>query len=251
MNYQFGWRPFIKDILDFVQAQKKLESHIRFARKNNGKWIKRNGTLRDEVTTTTSEITGYITPVLVSNLCWPPGSLDKGTKTVVTTDKIWFEAMMKYYIAELEVDSCQSIWTSPLLRKLYGLDISPSLLYQVMPWTWLQDWFINIGDIVSNMSDTLMFDNLVAKYAYVMRHRSMTVMYDSVKPLRSREPNCTNGRITSWNTARPGPRPRARVKFLAECKERAQASQWGFGNEGESLTDRQLAILLALGISKT
>lgn len=251
LNYQFGWRPFIKDLLDFIETQKRIENHIRYVRNNNNKWIKRRGTLKDDTTTTTTSAPSYMHPALNSYLCWPIGSWGTGTKTLIVKDRIWFEGVMKYYIQGLEVDSCQDVWTSPLIRKLYGLELTPSLLYELTPWTWLIDWVLNVGDVLENFSNS-MYDNLVAKYAYVMRTRSTSVVYSGVRTMRSAPLICDgNGRIIGFSPAVPGPTVTAAAKFEAICKERAKATQWGFGNEGDSITDRQLAILLALGLSRS
>lgn len=248
LNYKFGWRPFLKDIMDFIDLQKKLERHIAYVRKNNNKWLKRKGILRDETTSTTSN-TGSMIPDMVSYLTRPYGSVPRVTRTLIVKDKVWFEAKMKYYIPKLNVDSAEDMWSSPLLRKLYGLEITPSLLWKLTPFTWLADWIVNIGDVYENLTNQA-YDNLVAKYAYVMRHRSTSVVYTGTLSTSTGLFNCQNGQVQSWYPVVNGPTPIARAVFTAECKERAKATQWGFGNEGGSLTDRQLMILLALGIQR-
>jgi hypothetical protein len=250
LNYQFGWRPFIKDLLDVINLQKKVENHIRFVRNHNGKWIKRQGTLRDTTETTNTHNLNLIIPALSSYLLYPVGSPSKVERTLIVKDKIWFEGVMKYYIPKLEVDSAKNMWSSPLLRKLYGLEITPSLLWKLTPWTWLTDWFVNVGDIHENFTNQG-YDNLVTKYAYVMRTRSTSAVYAGTKPLRMSELICSGGKIIGYQPAYPGPVPACSVAFTAECKERARAFWWGVGNsDGSSLTERQLAILLALGIQQ-
>lgn len=251
LNYQFGWRPFLKDIMDFISVQHKIENHIRFVRNNNGKWMKRSGKLRSDSQVEMSNPASCIRPLLPSAFYGSPGHLNvPGTKLVLTTDSIWFSAMMKYYIQGLEVDSCRDVYSSKLLRKLYGFEINPYLAWQLIPFTWLQDWVANVGDVISNFSNSL-YDNLVAKYAFVMRHRMTRAVISESQVYAVKPPFCDQRlHVVNVGLATPGPDINARAVITAECKERANATQWGFGNEGSSLSPRQAAILIALGISR-
>lgn len=249
LNVEFGWRPFLSDLLKTISLQEKIEQRIAFLRKNNGKYIRRTGTLRDEVTTETSPVQGCITPMLNYYQTVPSGSISQGTRTVIRTDRVWYDAMMKFWIDELACDTCKNAWSSPLLRRLYGLNITPSLLWELTPWTWLTDWFVNVGDLYANYSDSA-YDNLVAKYAYVMRHRSVTVVISQHIRTAWWGPDCRNNQVIGWL---PGVEDtlECSAEFFAECKERTKATTWGIGNDGESLSDRQLRILTALGLSRT
>lgn len=235
LNYRFGWAPFIRDILKVVDLQKKLEKRIAFARKNNGKWIRRGGTVLNDAQSTTTSLSGYLFPTL-NTYFWPNIVPNQSTKVVTTTDRIWFKALMKYYIPKLNVDSASKIWTSSLLQKLYGFELSPSVLWELMPWSWFQDWFLNIGDVMANLSNSA-YDNLVAKYSYVMRHRTYKVVL------------LWRGEVkTDIGIVQAGP---CISTTKAECKERAEASEWGFGQLGaDDLSTRQWLILGALGISR-
>jgi hypothetical protein len=41
------------------------------------------------------------------------------------------------------------------VRLVYGLDISFASLWEAMPWTWLIDWFSNVGDIINANRNTM------------------------------------------------------------------------------------------------
>jgi hypothetical protein len=212
-----------------------IEKKIAFVRKNNGKWIKRGGTLRNQVDRTTSSV-AYPLVHSLSSWYWPSGNPGPGTKTVGTIDKIWFEAMMKFYIPGFKFDPMDKVISSRFLRKLYGLELSPSVLWELMPWSWLEDWFMNWGDLFSNLSNQG-YDNLVAKYAYVMRYRR-----------RITSISWSGTIITDNGEVRAGP---CTSTYVITCKERSNASPWGFGQLDDSdLSIRQWAILAALGISR-
>lgn len=232
LNYKFGWTPFIHDIIKAINLTKELDKHIGYVRKNNNKWLKRRGTLFDKIETSFVEH-AYTTifpglPAPFYSLGHPPNSCKV---TTVSHDRCWFEAMWKFYIPDLQSDTADSIFTSKLLRKLYGLEASPSVAWEVLPWSWLVDWFSNVGDNVSNFSNS-MYDNLVARYAYVMRHRTLHFITEESVPMNGGPAlNCSN------------------VNFC-EVKQRAAASPYGFSVDWPDFSASQLAILTALGIQR-
>nr|URG15149.1 MAG: maturation protein [Leviviridae sp.] len=236
LNYQFGWKPFIGDLIKAYNLQKNIEKRIAFIRKNNGKWIRRAGTIKYETSMERVTGTGHIiTPVLPSPFYQGFVANQTYEKIITLTDKIWYEGMMKYYIPQLNVDRAEDVWSSPLLRKLYGLELTPSLLWELMPWSWLMDWFASYGTVIDNIVNYA-YDQLTAKYAYVMRTRIRTVKYKQKqfyftlnKGIISVEPEVT---------------------FEACCKERAESTPFGFGLSEDSFTSRQWAILAALGITR-
>lgn len=232
LNYKFGWTPFLGDLGRFIRTQDAIENLIATIRRNNGKWIKRRRTISDTVkSVTTSNQGNRIYPTLPTPFY---GSIPLSSCELVKieTDRIWCEAQMKYYIPKLEFDLAKDIWSSELRRRIFGLDISPALVWELVPWSWLFDWFTNIGDVFRAISGQS-YDNLVAKYAYVMRHRRIYYMYSQIQNFAYGEP------------------VRLRKSFTVECKEREGASPFGFGLEiPDDLTVSQLAILAALGITR-
>lgn len=248
LNVEFGWRPFLRDLADVLSTARSIDRKIANIRKNNGKWKKRNITLRN-ATTITEVPWNHVTPVPPAYLMWPTASSPKGTKTLIVKDRIWFEAMMKYYIPDLHLDDGLTIGSSRLIRRLYGLDITPSLLWEILPWTWLQNWAFRVKDLLINL-ESQNYDNLVTKYAYVMRHRETSVVIQSSVATQMGPPICVDGRFVGHQDSYAGPVALARAVFTAECKERSQVCQWNVGNLDSPLSDSQLAILLALGIQR-
>jgi len=112
------------------------------------------------------------------------------------------------------------------------MEITPSLAWELLPWSWMVDWFGNVGDLMANIS-AASYDNLVAKYAYIMRTRRISYNTIQDQPL-------TIGKSLRLNGT-----------FFVETKERAAASPYGFGLDWNGFSTSQLAILAALGISRT
>jgi hypothetical protein len=119
------------------------------------------------------------------------------------------------------------------MREILGLDLTPSTLWNLAPWTWAVDWFSNAGDVISNMSDW-QDDGLVLRYGYMMEHSRATYAYTFEGPTG------LNGSL------RPQP-----VVYVSESKRRVKATPFGFGLTWGGLTPIQLAIAAALGISKS
>jgi len=255
LNYVFGWKPFVKDLIKVYETSKRMHNILRFLRRNNNVWRRAGGTIKNEFATEALTGGNISTPVLSTYLYYD-SSYSKSVLTKIVRDTVWFKAKWKYHIAETDflIDDPKDIWGSRLLRKLYGFELTPALAWELIPFTWLQDWFINIGDVMANVSNS-MYDNLVAKYAYVMRHRSFINIYDQELNMASTlpYPHCEGTRWINSGITMIEKTLKVRAVVTAECKEREYASQWAFGGGGvlnESLSPRQTAILYALGYSR-
>jgi hypothetical protein len=117
-------------------------------------------------------------------------------------------------------------------RRIYGLTLDPEVLWNLAPWSWFADWFVNAGDVVSNISD-LSFDGLVMRFGYMMEH---SIVADEVRLGGSSFSGGTSLDTTIW--------------LVTETKQRIRASPYGFGLTWESFSPRQLAILAALGVTR-
>lgn len=236
LNYKFGWRPFVKDILDFYNALQKVERTIDYIRRNNNRWITRGGTLlRTEDTAYSTDLGNCVRPYLPYHFhSTIPTSASHTLITPRTEERIWFKARMKYYIPGLKVDRCKDVVSSPLLRKIYGLEVTPALVWELTPWSWLADWFGNVGDILENISSQT-YDNLVAKYAYVMRSWTKTYFLSTFYKFASQ--------------SMPG--IQLYSSWVLSTKQREEAgSPYGFHLGWDDLSPYQASILFALGLAK-
>jgi hypothetical protein len=124
-----------------------------------------------------------------------------------------------------------------MIATIFGLNPTPSAVYKAIPWTWLVDWFSNIGDVIANL-DGGVADRLAADYMYLMNKITFQMA-------RTSYGNYYSG--VSWGSSTP---------FSAECfqgavsKRRMRASQFGFGVKENELSLTQWSILGALGLSR-
>jgi len=240
LAYNFGWKPLIDDLRKAYQLTYDIDDRLAKLRRYNGRNSKRSRKLRDttsstEVVSTTNNAFDY--------LLTPPLSGSRRGRTIrtVTTeivDKMWFEGQFRYYVPD--IGTLQ--WDRRARRALFGLDITPSLLWEVMPWSWLIDWFSNVGDVISNMSFNAV-DHVVANYAYVMHTEEVNVttrvqtFWDAYSSTPSTV-NYSGGHTEAVHTSRD-------VR-----KSRLRANPFGFGITNDGLSAYQSSILAALAVQR-
>lgn len=236
LNYQFGWRPFYNDLCKFFDTTRTLQRRYEFLRKNNGKWLRRGGVVDSSIDVSSTTLYGQpvFYPVLPTQF-WPTPLSAIPTRVVETTArKVWFEASFRFWIPDLGSQE----WIDRTLRQLYGFSLSPAVVWELIPWSWLVDWFTNVGDVISNISESSAAENLVARYAYVMTHSVFTREYS------------TDAEYYTNVNAKSKSNVSARSKDLWERKQRIAASPYGFGLSEGDLSLRQMSILAALGITR-
>jgi hypothetical protein len=228
LNAVFGWRPFANDLVSFVRTTHDMSKVITQLGRDNGKAVRRHGPIHSDTTTATAVTTGtgYPPSLLpaVNNLLF----VGNWKKTVTTTQKVdyWFSGRFRYYIPDFGTLQ----WQRRFLSKLYGVEPSPQLLWNLIPWSWAIDWFTNVGDTMSNFTGN-MAENLVADYAYVMEHRV-----------------ATTETLIEFST-RSGPKS-CSATVVQESKYRIPASPFGFGLTWDGFNSKQLAIMAALVFSR-
>lgn len=227
LNIQFGWVPFVSDIIGMLKFQEQVGARLSQLRRDNGKPVRRRGTVSTEESQTSSTTSGYLYPTLTSDFysTFPPG-----TRTVITrtSTKVTFAGAFRYWIPDIDSPESQE----RLVRRLLGLRLTPGLLWELTPWSWLIDWFSSIGDVLDNVSGNAA-TNLTAPYAYVMATRTNeTSVTESAKFKQV-------GTLTVTS------------HLKRQTKQRQAASPFGFGLTSTDLSVKQKLILGALGISRS
>lgn len=239
LNYDFGWRPFVKDLIDIYRLMKNIDKQMAQLVRDNGRGIRRQCTLRDDSTTEFVDRKYY--PYGPTNVYGTFPSYTSGSTnfSVTRTKKVrqWYVAKYSYYIPD--TNSWQ--WNARARAALFGVLPTPALLYEVLPWSWMIDWFANVGDVVSNASVNAV-DNLVALYSYVMTNTVTT----------------TSAHVDAqWRSLKnsfydiPGGSINFVTKRTQEVKFRCGGTPYGLGVSYNGLSPRKLATLAALGLSRS
>lgn len=244
LNLQFGWAPVLADLLAIFNSGENLSKRLHQLKKDNGKPIRRSA----ELMTTSSEriienLTGLgltFSPTLSSYLYGPTAANYRFTRESYKR-RIWYSASYTYWIPELHDPKTSSWQIFNLKRRILGIRLSPDTIYRSLPWTWLIDWFTNVGDVVANMSNNAEY-HLVARYAYVMAKESYTWTKTGAQTIK----------IGTWAS---GGTPTQRTQKLTtvssiEWQRREEANPYGFGISDGALSLYQWSILVALGLTR-
>lgn len=237
LNVEFGWKPFISDFKRMLYSVRESEKILNTFRQESSQLLHRRYSFPSQSETVLDG------PYLNAGP-WPSWSLDswafggvtcKGTLILETTKSVdtWFEGAYRYYLPV--GDSLMDRYTrfSAEAGKLLGLRLTPEVLWDLTPWTWLGDWVSNMGDVVHNLS-ALNNDNLVMKYGYIMSH--------SKNERRA---------MLSLNRPRLDGVSMYDLSYTVERKARSKATPYGFSLTWDGFTPRQWAILGAIGISNS
>jgi hypothetical protein len=234
LNYQFGIAPLASDIRDLRAVMKRADSLWKQYAENSGKGVRRR--YEFPIETTTSSTVGTSVP---AGLSVTEGSHDPITGSLVqpgplwrrttTRKRTWFSGSFTYYLPSSPIGA-----SIARLDKLYGLRPGVDTLYQLTPWSWLIDYFTNLGDVLENLN-TFTTNGMVMPYGYVMSEKTVTT--------ESR----LDFQIWSGNGFK-----KSSISDTVESvsQRRIPATPFGFGILESGLTGKQKSILIALGLSR-
>jgi hypothetical protein len=237
LNVQFGWKPFIADLRSAAKAVVESEKILKQLQRDSGRRVTRHRSLSPDKGTYSS---GTDYPVYPAHT---PGWSKSGSYRYWSDTwerRTWFSGDFTYHFDPGDLTPISRIATEA--RLLYGLELTPEVLWNLAPWSWLVDWFSNVGPMLHNVS-AFQQDGLVMHHGYVMDHATRRIRHgyrgygwpDS----------------TPWGNAYEWSVPaNFELNLLVERKIRRQASPFGFGLYETSFTSRQWSILVALGLSR-
>lgn len=232
LNWQFGIKPILDAVADLQKSLKTQDQVMKQLRRDSGRQVRRSfefPTTRQVVSDTSN--TGAVN-TSVPNAYWQGVSLTGITRKLVTVEKTrWFSGAFTYHLPDTDV-------ANGLARMALEADASfgivPDLetLWNLIPWSWAVDWFANVGHNLNNLSNMAKY-GLVMPYAYMMEHTIVKYEYTFT-------PNS--------GILKGGP---ISLTILDETKKRVKASPFGFGVSWDGFDTTQLAILAALGLSRS
>jgi hypothetical protein len=240
LDYQFGLKPLGQEIGTFAACVLDSERLLAQYERDAGRVVRRRYTFPPRVEETDWEdLASSDMPYMgrpQAGLHNSSVSFDDRKKLVVRKNilqKQWFSGAFIYYLPH-GYDARNEIDRKALLAKeILGLDLDLETIWNLAPWSWAVDWFSNAGDVISNVNSFLE-DGLVMPYGYMMEHTIVNVTYTRKHP----------------NLLKSGAVDSA-VTMVVETKVRRKANPFGFGVSWNGLSNIQLAILAALGITRS
>ena len=228
---QFGWLPLLNDVRSLVNLQRNGQERLKQLLRDNGRPVRRKIIMSDDLGVYEDyegEDYSVVQPYLPYFFTRPP------RRRVLLTQRIktWASARFRYWLPEGPRDVK---WRRSMLARLAGNQVTPSVVYNAIPWSWLIDWFSNTGDLISNL-DVGVADRLAADYFYVMK---------DVETVRSTT-------ATVWHLNMAGEETSASETTYAtsSSKMRGEGDPFGWATSSNSLSAMQLSILGALGLSR-
>jgi len=233
LSAEFGWLPLVSDMKNTAQSIRDGNQIIENYQAASGTLVHREFAF-DDIVSSVEEVINPATRCFYSTLTNIPefnGTPAPLTRKTDTTVRRWFSGSFTYAAHQASsVGRCLGVESE--IDKLFGLSLTPDIVWELTPWSWAIDWFSNAGDVISNAT-SFGLAGLVMKYGYIMEETSVTNTYSMP--------------ATGIKTV-SGPPPPLTVNYTV--KRRRPANPFGFGVKWEGLSPTQLAITAALGITR-
>lgn len=218
LNVEYGWLPLVGAIRDFAKTVENSDAIIRKYQEDANHVIKRSFHWPVRKDNKALDCAFSMSPAI--------GFFEGGQRIQTVEQRQWFEADYIYYLPTGGSTNDKFRRYGSYARKLLGVRMTPEVLWNLAPWSWAADWFGNVGDVMTNISN-IGTDGLVMRNAYLMSH-SMRKTIDF---------GTFAGNLYQRST------------HLEETKLRWASTPFGFGVVFDGLSARQIAIISALGLS--
>lgn len=149
--YRWGWAPLVSDIRKMFSFTEAVSQRIKWlsALQSGKRVLKRRASLRNS-TDWDPPTTAFAKTV---------GAFITGRRTVVYTEKVWCTVQWK--LSQGTKVSGVGLEGDPLWalanQLTFGISYQDALsaLWQIMPWSWLVDWFLHVSTIIDATNNTI------------------------------------------------------------------------------------------------
>jgi hypothetical protein len=239
LNWQFGVKPFKNDLQQMAQAVLTAVKRMKQLRRDTDKVVRRKGSLGETVFTIDQGFdtggSGFWGLPRMNLSTPPPMFSNQPSMRVIDTVKqhVYFSGAFTYHLTEATSFLGKLDAYAEKANHLLGTEIDLETIWNLTRWSWLVDWFFDVGGFLHNV-DLFHQDNLVMRYGYVMATTSITRDRSvlGIVPIGS----CTTTGITS--------------QAIIMAKQRKRATPYGFGVNMSALSDSRWAILGSLGLTR-
>lgn len=252
LNYVFGVQPTINDIAKLVDSMSTLTTAIIQLRRDSGRGVRRSfdpTPFQREWEYPSSDLSsqgsvqlGHTNQVGYRWSNQTTSDVHRAHRATYTStlflrkyEKLRFTGSFTYWLPKTPLEGLDWSQVAELNRIIR---FAPSLtgVWQLIPWSWLIDWFFDISSTLELIERT-QDDSLVINYGYAMRH---TV--------------CTATQKTEVSTPANYKFEHPVVKTVTtfEKKERIRSNPYGFiVPTASEMTPMRWAILAAIGLGRS
>jgi hypothetical protein len=235
LNVAFGWLPLVSDIQATAKAVMDTETIVKQLLRDSGKNVRRHFTISEDKTLDHQELDPLVYPWPgLSTYHWSTGSV-RPVAHIKTERSVWFDGCFTYH---LDPDAFTGLeGAARQARLIYGVKLTPDVVWNLLPWSWLIDWVVNVGPVMKNLG-LFANDGLTLRYGYTMEHTVVKRTWSW--PTLERAPGGFEGSFP----------PQATFSLTTDRKRRLEQSPFVLGLTGSDFTLRRAAILGALGLTK-
>lgn len=165
LNYRFGWEQFIRDIVTLHGITRVIERRLKELTSLLSSGGLRRKVELDKFSTTIDD--GTVTVISSPSPLYARAKMSQKWVTTVYGTCRWFPAPGAW--RDLE-DMDKLLAFNHAVTSVFDLRIpSPETIWNLIPWTWLVDYFVDIGTYLGAMSNSTLAS---AEYCCIMRtHR--------------------------------------------------------------------------------
>ncbi len=244
LNIEFGWKPLLDDLRSLgeglLQASMGLYRPFGATHRRRERPITQNfniletgeGNLQHRAGNLGA--TAYYNPYASTSTNWSATGAVATQKVYIQSEqRQWAEGEF-VYIPKAGFDSSNFL---DRVETLMSVDLTPAVLWELAPWSWLVDWFAHIGQSIAGMEAGLS-NRILSTYFYGMEDTSSTTT-GSTFIVRNQSGRIHNGPKTMTVTIR------------RRRRRRIRANPFGYGGSSSSVLNlQQIGILNALGLTK-
>jgi hypothetical protein len=162
----------------------------------------------------------------------------RGTRVAVTESiqENWFSAGFRQTASETDdwLGRCSTLFKT--LDRITGLGLDVKVAWDLIPFSFIVDWFANTGDFLENRQVIADY-NIVCEYGYQMCHTRL------LKTMTA------TGQLGKYAGIVDGSAAVASYHYLVETKIRTSSGSIGFATDIAALNGYQWSALTALGLS--
>jgi len=240
LNAEFGWFPLVNDVLRVGNSVRNSRDILKQYRRDSGRNVRRGFEFPIEESTSTRDIANeYPATSYFGGDGWGSLPVAQGwvapldmTQSIKVSTRKWFKGAFTYCVPDRSDSWSNVARTGDEADKLFGISLTPDVLWELTPWSWAVDWFSNTGDVIHNVTN-FVNQGLVMRYGYMMEEHSMNIT-NSGSPVAGSPLGACDPPPSHYNLV---------------SKVRRSANPFGFGVTLGGLSATQIAIAAALGIS--
>ena len=245
LNQQFGWAPLISEVHAVSGAARSQRDIMKNYAHNEGRDVHREFHFPIEIQEKAEPVGNAYVGTNLNNLSGYSSVIGSSPAECITCfrkeTKRWFVGCFTYGGPSGADSFRRHLGFGSQADQLYGLQLTPSLLWELAPWSWAVDWFSNTGDVINNITNFALA-GLVMRYGFMMA--------ETIEEYYTEFVGCKLRKKLGPGKYGPASVSPARSGVRLITKSRAPANPFGFGVGWEGLSPTQLAITAALGITR-